>query len=72
MHRAHLLGCLVGVGAAVVLLLAWGVDSRTLGVLALALACPAGMLVMMRLMANDSAKRAAETRGRTEERRPVA
>jgi hypothetical protein len=47
LHYGH---CLIGVAAAAVLLVAFGVEASTLGVLAVALACPLMMFVMMRTM----------------------
>jgi choline-glycine betaine transporter len=51
LHYGH---CLIGVGLAVVLLVALGVQASTLGVLAVALACPLMMLVMMKSMMGGS------------------
>ena len=50
LHYGH---CLVGVAVAVVLLVALGVKASTLGILAVALACPLMMFVMMRTMMGD-------------------
>ena len=50
LHYGH---CLVGVAVAVVLLVALGVKASTLGVLAVALACPLMMFVMMKMMMGD-------------------
>jgi hypothetical protein len=50
LHYGH---CLIGVAAAVVLLVALGVKASTLGILAVALACPLMMFVMMRTMMGD-------------------
>ena len=47
LHYGH---CLIGVAVAVVLLVALGVKASTLGILAVALACPLMMFVMMRTM----------------------
>ena len=47
LHYGH---CLAGVAVAVVLLVALGVKASTLGVLAVALACPLMMFVMMKMM----------------------
>ena len=47
----HLTHCLIGVGAAAALLLAFGVQPATLVALAAALACPLMMVLMMRGMA---------------------
>jgi hypothetical protein len=53
LHYGH---CLVGVGLAVVLLLALGVSTSTLGFLAVVALCPLMMLVMMKTMMSDSHK----------------
>ena len=45
--------CLIGAAVAVVLLVALGVKVSTLGILAVALACPLMMFVMMRTTAGD-------------------
>ena len=50
MKGNHLTRCVVGAGAAVALLLAFGVQAGTLVFLAAALACPLMMVVMMRGM----------------------
>lgn len=50
LHYGH---CLIGVAAAVVLLVVLGVKASTLGIVAVALACPLMMLVMMRTMMGD-------------------
>jgi hypothetical protein len=50
MKRFHYSHCLVGIAIGVVLLLALGVSASTLGLLAVVLACPLMMLVMMRAM----------------------
>lgn len=50
MKPIHYVQCLVGVAIAAVLLLALGVSSSTLGFLAVALACPLMMVIMMRAM----------------------
>lgn len=47
LHYGH---CIIGVGVAAILLVALGVSVSTLGVLAVALACPLMMVVMMRTM----------------------
>lgn len=54
MKTNHLMQCLVGVGAAAALLLAFGVQAGTLVYLAVALACPLMMVVMMRGMMGGS------------------
>jgi len=53
LHYGH---CLIGVAVAVVLLVALGVKASTLGILAVALACPLMMFVMMRTMMGDQSK----------------
>lgn len=63
MNRSHLAYCGVGIVLAVVLLLAVGVSTTTLGFLALALACPLMMLVMMRQMMGSSGPRSKERKG---------
>jgi hypothetical protein len=50
MLRNYLPHCLIGVGAALVVLLAFGVQANTLLFLAAALACPLMMVFMMRGM----------------------
>lgn len=50
LHYGH---CLIGVAVAVVLLIVLGVKASTLGFLAVVLACPLLMLVMMRTMMGD-------------------
>ena len=50
LHYGH---CVIGVTVAVVLLVAVGVKASTLGVLAVALACPLMMFVMIRTMMGD-------------------
>jgi ATP/ADP translocase len=47
LHYGH---CLIGVAVAVVLLVVLGVEASTLGILAVALACPLMMFVMMKMM----------------------
>jgi hypothetical protein len=47
LHYGH---CIVAVALAAVLLIALGVSASTLGYIALLLACPLMMFVMMRLM----------------------
>ena len=50
--------CIVGVALAAVLLVAIGVSASTLGIVAVVLACPLMMFVMMRtMMRGDSAGR---------------
>ena len=55
MKHLHYSHCLVGLAVAVVLLLALGVSASTLGVLAVVLACPLMMFVMMRTMGDSHA-----------------
>lgn len=50
MNTKHLAPCIAGVAVALVLLVAFGVDSSTLLFLGLVLACPLMMLVMMKGM----------------------
>jgi len=50
LHYGH---CLIGVALAVVLLIALGVKASTLGILAVAVACPLMMFVMMKTMMGD-------------------
>lgn len=52
LHYGH---CLIGVAVAVVLLVVLGVKASTLGLLAVVLACPLLMFVMMRMMMGDRA-----------------
>ena len=53
MKNLHYGPCLIGVAVAVVVLVILGVEPGTLGILAVALACPLLMLVMMRTMMGD-------------------
>jgi hypothetical protein len=53
MKNLHFGHCLIGVAVAVVLLVALGVKASTLGILAVVLACPLMMFVMMRTMMGD-------------------
>jgi hypothetical protein len=55
MKHFHYTHCLVGVAIGVVLLLALGVSASTLGFLAVVLACPLMMFVMMRTMGDSHA-----------------
>ena len=48
LHYGH---CLIGLAAAAIVVLVVDVEASTLGILAVALACPLMMLVMMRTMA---------------------
>jgi len=50
-HYGH---CLIGVALAAILLVALGVSAGTLGFVAVVLACPLMMFVMMRMMMNDN------------------
>lgn len=50
LHYGH---CLIGVAVAVALLVAFGVSAGTLGIVAVASACPIMMVVMMRTMMSD-------------------
>jgi hypothetical protein len=50
LHYGH---CLIGVAVALVLLVALGVKASTVGFLAVVLACPLMMLVMMSMMMGD-------------------
>jgi cytochrome c oxidase subunit IV len=51
MHRNHLVPCLVMLGAAVLIALAWGVQLGSLAIVGVMLLCPLAMLLMMRAMA---------------------
>jgi hypothetical protein len=53
MRNLHYGHCLIGLAVALVLLVALGVKASTLGILAVALACPLMMFVMMRTMMGD-------------------
>lgn len=55
MKNLHFGHCLIGVAAAVILLVVLGVKASTLGFLAVVLACPLLMFVMMRMMMGDRA-----------------
>lgn len=57
MKNPHYGHCLVGVAVAALLLVALGVQASTLGIIAVALACPLMMLVMMRTMMGDQSPR---------------
>ena len=52
LHYGH---CLIGVAVAAAVLVAFGVEASTLGVLAVALACPLMMFVMMKMMMSNQA-----------------
>ena len=56
LHYGH---CLLGIGLAVVLLVALGVSTSTLGFLAIVAICPLMMFVMMRSMMSGSEKPAS-------------
>ena len=53
MKKLHYGQCLIGVAIAAALLLLFGVQASTLGVLAVFLLCPLMMFVMMRMMMGD-------------------
>ena len=53
MKNLHYGYCLIGIVAAVTLLIAVGVQASTLGFLAVVLLCPLMMLVMMKTMMGD-------------------
>jgi choline-glycine betaine transporter len=53
MKNLHYGTCVAGVVLAAVLLVVLGVEASTLGVLAVALACPLMMFLMMRTMMGD-------------------
>ena len=57
LHYGH---CLIGVALAVIVLIALGVSTSTLGFLSIALLCPLMMMVMMRTMMSDSKADKAE------------
>lgn len=50
LHYGH---CLIGIALAAVMLVALGVSTSTLGLLAVVLACPLMMFLMMRAMSNN-------------------
>jgi hypothetical protein len=50
MKHVHYGPCIVGIALAAALLIALGVSASTLGIAAVALACPLMMLMMMRTM----------------------
>lgn len=56
MKKLHYGQCLIGVALAVIVLIALGVSTSTLGFLGVALLCPLMMLVMMKAMMSDSNK----------------
>ena len=53
LHYGH---CLIGVGLAVVALVALGVSASTLGFLAVVAICPLMMFVMMKTMMGDQSR----------------
>lgn len=53
LHYGH---CFVGVALALVVIVALGVKVSTLGILAVVLACPLMMFVMMKMMMGDASK----------------
>lgn len=53
MKNLHYGPCLVGVAVALAVMVSLGVKASTLGILAIALACPLMMLVMMKAMTGD-------------------
>lgn len=57
MHKSHLLGCAIGITAAIVLLGLSGGSVGAVGVLVAALACPLVMLLMMKTMMADTPRR---------------
>ena len=67
LHYGH---CIIGVAVAAVLLVALGVKASTLGILAVALACPLMMFVMMRTMMGDQSARHTTTITRSTTTRP--
>lgn len=62
MKNVHYGTCLVGIALAVLMLVVLGVKASTLGVLAVTLACPLMMFVMMRTMMGDHAKSGRDDR----------
>lgn len=50
MKKSHLAPCVVGVALAVAVFIALGGSASSLGFLAVVLACPLMMIVMMRMM----------------------
>jgi choline-glycine betaine transporter len=67
LHSGH---CIVGVALAAVLLVALGVSASTLGFVAVALACPLMMFVMMRtMMGSDSTGRSERREDRVDHER---
>ncbi len=57
LHYGH---CVIGVALAVIVVIALGVSAGSLGFLAVVLACPLMMFVMMRTMMNDNKAGAAD------------
>lgn len=62
MKNLHYGTCLGAVAIALVLLVVLGVKASTLGVLAVALACPLMMFLMMRAMMGDRARSESDDR----------
>lgn len=60
MKNVHYGYCLIGVALAVIVLIALGVSTSTLGFLAVVLLCPLMMLVMMRTMMSDNNKSSSD------------
>jgi hypothetical protein len=56
MMKSHYTYCVIGIVVAGALFLAFGMSASTLGVFALALACPVMMIAMMRSMAGSSTR----------------
>lgn len=50
LHYGH---CLLGIAVALVLLVAFGMKASTVGLLAVVVACPLMMFVMMKMMMGD-------------------
>jgi choline-glycine betaine transporter len=68
LHYGH---CIIGVLVALVLLVALGVSASTLGIVAVALACPVMMLVMMRTMMSDRATAPRDAERPVDDTRPL-
>ena len=71
MHKNHLLGCAVGITAAIVLLRLTGGSLGAAGVLVAALAFPVMMLVMMKMMAGEQERRPQDTAATDPEAAPA-
>ena len=56
MRSLHCRHCIVGIALAAVLLIALGASASTLGYVAVLLACPLMMFVMMRTMMGDKSE----------------